>query len=57
LRNISEAQPIRWPAPLTDDSEVAVAECVVPNQLVVGVRQRQQALPLCGGKNGATWHI
>ena len=52
-----EAQPIGWPAPLSDDREVGIVECVMSDQVVLGVRQRQQAFPLGGGQDGTTWHI
>jgi hypothetical protein len=46
-----EAQPIGWPAPLSDDREVGIAECVMSDQVVLGVRQRQQVFPLGGGQD------
>ena len=51
-----EAQPVGWPAPLPDDGEVGFVECVMSNQFVLGVRQRQQAFPLGGGQYGTTRH-
>ena len=42
-----EAQPIGRAAPLPDDGEVAFAERVVTDQLILGVRQRQQAFGHC----------
>jgi hypothetical protein len=45
-----EAQPIGRAAPLPDDGEVAFAERVVTDQLILGVRQRQQAFALGGGR-------
>jgi len=52
-----KAQAVRRPAPLPDDGEVGIAERVVSDQVVLGIRQRQQAFPLGGGQNGTTWHI
>jgi hypothetical protein len=52
-----KAQPIRRPAPLPDDGEIGIAERVIPDQIVLGVRQRQQAFPLGGGQYGTTRHI
>jgi hypothetical protein len=43
-----EAQPIGRAAPLPDDG--AFAERVVTDQLILGVRQRQQAFALGGGR-------
>ncbi|WP_215414198.1 hypothetical protein, partial [Escherichia coli] len=34
-----------------------IVECVMSDQVVLGVRQRQQAFPLGGGQDGTTWHI
>jgi hypothetical protein len=51
-----EAQPVSWPAPLPDDGEVGVAERVVTDQLILGVRQRQQAFALGGGEDRTAWH-
>ena len=45
-----EAQPIGR-APLPDDGEVAFAERAVTDQLILGVRQRQQAFALGGGED------
>jgi hypothetical protein len=41
-------------APLPDDGQIAFAERVVTDQLILGVRQRQQAYALSGarGSNG-----
>ena len=52
-----EAQPVRRPAPLPDDRKVTITERVMPDQIVLGVRQRQQAFPLGGGQDGTTRHI
>ena len=38
-------------APLPDDGEVGFAERVVTDQLILGVRQRQQAFALGGGQD------
>ncbi|SVW07112.1 Uncharacterised protein [Klebsiella pneumoniae] len=46
-----EAQPVGRAAPLPDDGEVGFAERVVTDQLILGVRQRQQAFALGGGQD------
>lgn len=51
-----EAQPIGRAAPLPDDGEVAFAERVVTDQLILGVRQRQQAFALGGGEDRTAGH-
>jgi hypothetical protein len=43
-------------APLPDDGEVAFAERVVTDQLILGVRQRQQAFALGGGEDRTAGH-
>lgn len=52
-----EAQAVGRAASLPDDGEVGIAERVMPDQVVLGVRQRQQAFPLGGGQYGATRHV
>ena len=39
------------PAPLADDGQVGVAEGVVPDQVILGLRQCQEAFPLGGGQD------
>ena len=51
-----EAQTVRGPAPLADDGQVGVAEGVVPDQVILGLRQRQEAFPLGGGQNRTARH-
>ena len=46
-----EAQPVCRPASLPDDRQIGVAERVVADQIILGVRQRQQAFPLGGGQD------
>jgi hypothetical protein len=46
-----EAQPVGRAAPLPDDGQVGFAERVVTDQLILGVRQRQQAFALGGGQD------
>ncbi len=52
-----EAQPVGRAAPLPDDGQVAFAERVVTDQVILGIRQRQQAFPLGGGQDGTTRHL
>jgi hypothetical protein len=51
-----EAQPVGRAAPLPDDGQVAFAERVVTDQLILGVRQRQQAFALGGGQDRTAGH-
>jgi hypothetical protein len=44
-----EAETVRTSAPLIDDGKVRFAERIVPDQLIICVRQRKQTFPLCGG--------
>ena len=44
-----EPQAVCGSAPLIDDGKVRLAERVVPNQLIICVRQRKQTFPLGGG--------
>jgi len=44
MRLHGEAQPVGRAAPLPNDGQVGVAERVVTDQLILGVRQRQQAV-------------
>ncbi len=52
-----EAQPVGRAAPLPDDGEVGFAERVVTDQLILGVRQRQQAFALGGGQDRTAGHV
>src|SRR6218665_3125535 len=45
------AKPSRLAAPLPDDGQVAFAERVVTDQVILGVRQRQQAFAIGGGED------
>ena len=44
----SKAEPVRRPAMLLDNIEICIGERVVPDQIVVGIRQRRQAFLLGG---------
>ena len=50
-----KAQAVRRPAPLPNDGEVGIAERVMSDQVILGIRQRQQAFPL-GGQDRTAWH-
>src|SRR6218665_3147031 len=50
------AKPSRLAAPLPDDGQVAFAERVVTDQVILGVRQRQQAFALGGGEDRTAGH-
>ena len=52
-----EAQAVGWAAPLPDDGQVALAERVVTDQIILGVRQRQQAVALGGGQDRTAGHL
>ncbi|MCY1368065.1 hypothetical protein D9M69_550260 [compost metagenome] len=51
-----EAQAVGRAAPLTDDGQVGFAERVVTDQLILGVRQRQQAFALGGEQDRTAGH-
>jgi hypothetical protein len=40
-----EAETVRMSAPLIDDGKVGFAERIVPDQLIICVRQRKQIFP------------
>src|SRR6218665_4172133 len=50
------AKPSRLAAPLPYDGQVAFAERVVTDQVILGVRQRQQAFALGGGEDRTAGH-
>jgi hypothetical protein len=52
----NKAQPVRCPSVLPDDRQVGIAERVVPDQVVLGVRQGQQAFTLDGGQDRTAGH-
>jgi len=51
-----EAETVRMSAPLIDDGKVGFAERIVPDQLIICVRQRKQTFPLGGGQDRTAWH-
>jgi hypothetical protein len=51
-----EAQPVGRAASLPDDGEVGFAERVVADQVLLGVRLRQQAFALGGGQDRTAGH-
>jgi len=51
-----KAQVVRWPSMLADDGKVGIAERVIPDQVVLGVRQREQAFLLGSRQNGTAGH-
>lgn len=52
-----ETQAVGRPAPLADDGKVGFAQRVVPDQVVVGVGHRQQALSLGGGQDRTAGYV
>jgi hypothetical protein len=51
-----DTQAVRVAAPLPDQQQVGLAEGVVPDAFIFGVRQRQQAFAVSGGQDRTAGH-
>src|SRR5271163_2118940 len=53
----SKAEPVSRATTLPNNGQIGLTQGVTPDQVVSVVRQREQALPLGGGKDGTTGHV
>jgi len=51
-----DAEAVGVAAPLPDQGKVGFAECVVPDEFVLGIGQSQEAVALGGGEDRTTGH-